>query len=154
MYNIPAGSVASKVLKDIRTKKLGTKYSQTEFADKIGRSRVTISNIERGESVLTKQILSAISDAFNMSMEELISNDIRERLDNPFTFKGTVLPPESTSAKEERAEYSSKPKKDSDLIGSLQKRIIDLEDDNKKLINERERLLTIIDNLSKGVAHH
>jgi transcriptional regulator with XRE-family HTH domain len=155
MYNIPKGSVASKVLKDIRTKELGAKYSQTKFADKIGCSRITISNVERGESPLTKGILASISEAFNKPIEELISSDIRERLENPFTFKGTVSTPESTSVKEERAEHiSSKPRKDSNLIDSLQKRILDLEDDNKRLINERERLMTIIDNLSKGVAHH
>lgn len=61
----------------LRTKlkqfRVGTKLTQTEFAEKIGVSRATYSFVETGQRGGTHEFWQAIQDVFNVPDEDMYS---------------------------------------------------------------------------------
>ena len=57
------------------------KLSQEALAEKLGVSRQAISKWERGESLPDIYMLKIIADMFGITLNDLISEDIRKKLD-------------------------------------------------------------------------
>jgi len=70
-----------KIAIKVRTYRVAAGLTQTELADRIGRSHDVISNIERGLTSPTLEILEAISSALDIGLLKLlVSDDFPPRL--------------------------------------------------------------------------
>lgn len=137
---IPKGKKAAEVLKNIRLNRLDRRYLQKELAEEIGANRVSIINIENGRQGLTRNLLDSIMKRFKKDVKELLP----EEFWNFFEDEVNVIEKPSAPV------YNLAT--DSNLIESLKLKIIELENDKKMLIEEKGKLMNIIDKLSGAVA--
>ena len=159
MFKIPKGEFASNILITIRTKKVGLNkdgkiFSKVAFAETIGYDRVTIIKVERGERSFTGKLLSSISETFNKPIEELVPEFIAEK----YKSNKSITTSEIKEYEKRRLEQSEKNLTKSDVlvqenyfdprfIESLKARILNLEEDKKRLILENDRLIGMLDKM-------
>lgn len=136
---VPRGQRAAEILKDIRLNRLDKRYIQREFAEAIGGNRRNIINVESGRQALTRNLLNEIKKCFNKTTEELLPKDLWHLFDEIESPKSSV--------------NNDILKSKDELIESLRHRILELENDKKMLLEEKGKLMRIVEKLTLAIAN-
>lgn len=163
MFKIPAGEFAANVMSTIRTEKVGLNkdgktFSKVDFAEAIGYDRVTIIRIETGKRNITKKVLEKIADTFDKEVSELLPDFLAKKYINDEDVSLSEIEAYEKGNRNIPAHMkvsSPAPENEVNFSGfeSMQRRILSLEEERKRLIAENERLINIVDKLSGAVSH-
>lgn len=74
----------------IETERVKRQMGQQELGDLLGLTRISVSNIEKGKTHLTKKKVAMVSEIFGISADELINGNDAEYVDPRRTASGVL----------------------------------------------------------------